>query len=76
MANPGRIPARRLASVRIEIQQLLANPKSPGAEKAALRAEREELEQLRADDPELFELGRWRGGKLSPAERLDQILTG
>jgi hypothetical protein len=49
----------------IDIRNILANPKSPAAQKAALRAEQEKLERLRDTDPELFEMGRWRRGKLS-----------
>jgi len=70
--NTGKTAGER----SIEIKRLLVNPKSPSAQQAALRAERDELERLQDADPEVFEMGRWRGGKLTPAERLDQILTG
>jgi hypothetical protein len=74
--NPWKNTGKTAGERSIEIKRLLANPKSPGAQKAALRAERDELERLKDADPEIFEMGRWRGGKLTPAERLDQILTG
>jgi hypothetical protein len=70
--NTGKTAGER----SIEIRRLLANPKSPSIQKAAVSAEREALERLQAEDPEVFEMGRWRGGKLTPQERLDQILTG
>jgi hypothetical protein len=40
---------------------------------AALDAEVRELRALQLRDSDVFEFGRHRGGKLSPAERLAEI---
>ena len=75
-AGSSKSTGKTAGELSIEIRRLLANPKSPSIQKAAQRAEREELELLQANDPDVFEMGSWRGGKLTPQERLDQILTG
>jgi hypothetical protein len=60
----------------LQIMRQLDNPDpNPAATAAALESEKAALLKLRRDDPTMFSLGSWRGGR-SAAERLAAIQAG
>jgi hypothetical protein len=59
----------------VELRRMLETKSVPSArDQLAERAQEiAELERLQRTDPEVYTLGRWRGGRLTPEERLAEL---